>query len=103
MQYWLRQGIEKEKQELQQELKQESLFTLIISKLLDAPKSRKEISIELGQKAISGRLNEVLAKLLQYRLIEWTIKDKPNSSKQKFKLTKRGLAFYVLVKNGGKP
>jgi len=90
------------KQELQQELKQESLFTLIISKLLDAPKSRKEISIELGQKAISGRLNEVLTKLLQCRLIEWTIKDKPNSPKQKFKLTKRGLAFYVLVKNGGK-
>jgi len=87
------------KQELQQELKQESLFTLIISKLLDAPKSRKEISIELGQKAISGRLNEVLSKLHEYRLIEWTIKDKPNSSKQKFKLTKRGLAFYVLVRN----
>jgi len=98
LQYWLRQGIEKEKQELQQELKQESLFTLIISKLLDAPKSRKEISIELGQKAISGRLNEVLTKLLQCRLIEWTIKDKPNSPKQKFKLTKRGLAFYVLVR-----
>ena len=29
-----------------QELKQESLFTLFISKLLDAPKSRKEISNE---------------------------------------------------------
>jgi hypothetical protein len=79
--------------------KQESLFTLVISKLLDAPKSRKEISNELRQKSISGRLNEVLAKLLQYRLIEWTIKDKPNSSKQKYKLTKRGLAFYVLVRN----
>jgi hypothetical protein len=82
-----------------QELQQESLFTLVISKLLDAPKSRKEISNELGQKSISGRLNEVLAKLLQYRLIEWTIKDKPNSPKQKFTLTKRGLAFYVLVRN----
>ena len=81
-----------------QELKQESLFTLVISKLLDSPKSRKEISNKLGQKAISGRLNEVLTKLLQYLLIEWTIKDKPNSSKQKFKLTKRGLAFYVLVR-----
>jgi len=86
-------------QELQQELKQESLFTLVISKLLDSPMSRKEISSELGQKAISGRLNEVLAKLLQYRLIEWTIKDKPNSTKQKFTLTKRGLAFYLLVRN----
>ena len=90
------------KQELQQELRQESLFTLVISKLLDSPKSRKEISNELGQKAISGRLNEVLSKLHEYRLIEWIIKDKPNSSKQKFKLTKRGLAFYVLVKNKGK-
>jgi len=102
LQYWLRKGIEKEKQELQQELQQESLFTLVISKLLDSPKSRKEISNELGQKAISGRLNEVLSKLHEYRLIEWIIKDKPNSSKQKFKLTKRGLAFYVLVKNKGK-
>jgi len=110
LQYWLNQGIEKEKQEirqeleqeLQQELEQESLFTLVISKLLNAPKSRKEISIELGQKAISGRLNEVLTKLRECRLIEWTIKNKPNSSKQKFKLTKRGLAFYVLVKGGGK-
>ena len=88
------------KQELQQELGQESLFTLIIiSKLFDSPKSRKEISIELGQKVISGRLNEVLAKLHEYRLIEWSIKDKPSSSKQKYKLTKRGLAFYVLVRN----
>ncbi len=57
------------KQELQQELQQESLFTLAISKLQE------------------------------YRLIEWTIKDKPNSPKQKFKLTKRGLAFYLLVRN----
>jgi len=52
-----------------QELQQESLFTLAISKLQE------------------------------YRLIEWTIKDKPNSPKQKFKLTKRGLAFYLLVRN----
>jgi predicted HTH transcriptional regulator len=110
LKYWLNQGIEREKQEirqeleqeLQQEMEQESLFTLVISKLLNAPKSRKEISKELGQKAISGRLNEVLAKLHQYRLIEWTIKDKPKSSKQKFTLTKRGLAFYVLVKREGK-
>jgi len=83
----------------EQELQQESLFTIVISKLLDSPKSRKEISIELGQKAISGRLNEVLSKLHEYRLIEWTIKDKSNSPKQKFKLTKRGLAFYLLVRN----
>ena len=56
-------------QELQQELDQESLFMIVMSKLH------------------------------KYRLIEWTIKDKPNSSKQKFTLTKRGLAFYVLVRN----
>jgi ATP-dependent DNA helicase RecG len=66
--------------------------------MLSAHKSRKEISLELGQKAISGQLNEILSKLQEDSLIEWTIPEKPNSSKQKYKLTKRGLAFYVLVK-----
>jgi|YNPMSStandDraft_2_1061718.scaffolds.fasta_scaffold44583_2 hypothetical protein len=56
-------------QELQQELDQESLFMIVMSKLHE------------------------------YRLIEWTIKDKPNSPKQKFTLTKRCLSFCLLVKN----
>lgn len=95
----LEPGLEYEQQELQQE----SLFTIALSKMLHAHKSRKEISVELGQKAISGQLNEILGKLQKKNLVEWTIPDKPQSSKQKFKLTKRGLAFYTLVrKDGGK-
>lgn len=94
----LNQELEQEQQELQQESQQESLFTIILSKMLDDAKSRKEISVALGQKTISGQLNEILSKLQENRLIEWTIPDKPNSSKQKYKLTKRGLAFYALVR-----
>ena len=60
---------QKMKQELQQELDQESLFMIVMSKLHE------------------------------YRLIEWIIKDKPNSPKQKFTLTKRCLSLYLLVKN----
>ena len=99
---WLKAGLENEKQELRQELRQEieqeSLFLRILFILLNSPKSRKEISLELGQKSISGGLNKILKKLHNFKLIEHTIKDNLNSPKQKFKLTKRGLAFYVLIK-----
>jgi ATP-dependent DNA helicase RecG len=98
---WIDSGLEEEQQELEQELEQESLFSKILSKMLDKPKSRKEISRQLNQKSISGQLNEVLGKLYDRNLLEWTIPEKPNSSKQKFKLTKKGLAFYLLTRKKG--
>jgi predicted transcriptional regulator len=67
--------------------------------IIDKPLSRKEISTKLGQKAISGQLNGVLAKLLLDKLIEWTIKDKPTSSKQKHQITQKGIEFIKLLKN----
>jgi len=107
---WLNEGIQKEKQEIKQELRQElrqeteqeTLFLRILSILLTSPKSRKDISLKLGQKSISGGLNKILTKLRNLNLIERTIKDNPNSPKQKLKLTKRGLAFYVLSKDTNK-
>lgn len=107
---WIHSGLEKEKskveqeleQEIEQEMEQESLFSKILSKMLDKPKSRKEISRQLNQKSISGQLNEVLGKLYDRNLLEWTIPEKPNSSKQKFELTKKGLAFYLLTRKKGK-
>lgn len=68
----------------QQELQQESLFSKVLKILLGEPKSRKEISLELGQKSISGQLNEIIKKLNKNDLTNWTIKEKPSSSKQKF-------------------
>ena len=85
-------------QELQQELQQESLYSKVLRIIAVRPQSRKEISIELGQKSISGQLNEILKKLQAKKLIEWTIKETPKSSKQQYRITQKGLAFLDLLK-----
>lgn len=94
----LEQGLEEEQQELQQELQQESLYGKVLGKLLQGALSTQEVSTALEQKSISGQLYTVINKLREDALIEWTIPDKPKSSKQQYKLTKRGLAFYALIK-----
>ncbi|WP_205461787.1 ATP-binding protein [Mangrovibacterium lignilyticum] len=105
----LEQGIEREQQELQQEFKDrqpelrpESLYAAIVLKLAENNLSKQGLADALGHKSISGQLKLILSKLQEDSLIEWTIPEKPNSSKQKYKLTKRGLAFYVLVKRRGR-
>jgi ATP-dependent DNA helicase RecG len=105
----LEQGIEKEQQELQLEFKNrqpelqpESLYSAIVLRLAKNNLSKQGLADALGHKSISGQLKVVLNKLQDDQLIEWTIPDKPNSSKQKYKLTKRGLAFYALIKKEGK-
>ncbi len=85
-------------QEFQQEFKGEKLHTKILRLILYKPLSRKEISIQLGQKVISGQLNDVLAKLLRDGLIDWTIKDKLTSSKQKHQITQKGKEFIKMLK-----
>ena len=104
----LEQGIEQEQQELQQEfmnrqpeLQPESLYAAIVLRLTENNLSKQGLADALGHKSISGQLKVVINKLLDDRLIEWTVPDKPNSSKQKYRLTKRGLAFYALVKMEG--
>ncbi|GAF05322.1 RNA-binding domain-containing protein [Saccharicrinis fermentans] len=101
----LKQGIEKEQQELQQEFKDrqpelqpESLYAALVLRLAENNLSKQGLADALGHKSISGQLKVVIAKLLDDQLIEWTIPEKPNSSKQKYKLTKRGVAFYALIK-----
>ena len=48
------------------------------------------ISAALGQREISGPLNAAIRQLKAARLIEFTIADKPNSRRQKYRLTERG-------------
>ena len=88
----------RQQQESQQELQQESLYSKVLIIIAVRPQSRKEISIELGQKSISGQLNEILKKLQAKKLIEWTIKETPKSSKQQYRITQKGLAFLDLLK-----
>ena len=46
--------------------------------------STKELLMALGQKEISGQLYSIVNKLKAQGLIEWTIPDRPKSSKQQY-------------------
>lgn len=83
------------RQELEQELKQETYFSRILFLLMNKPMSRNEIS--LGLKSISGHLNRVISELIEKELIDRTIPDKPQSSKQQYKLTDKGIKFIELI------
>ncbi len=48
------------------------------------------LSIGLGQKEVSGRLNYVVRQLLDDGAIEFTVPEKPRSRLQKYQLTEKG-------------
>ena len=63
----------------------------IIQSLQERDKSSKELKTEsLKDKALSGAFKEKLAGLRSKGVIEYTIPDKPKSSKQKYRLTTLG-------------
>jgi len=55
--------------------------------------STQAISTALGQKAISGQLYATINKLKEDGLLEWTIPNKPKSSKQQYRITQKGRRF----------
>ncbi|AFU69555.1 ATP binding protein with AAA and HATPase domains [Psychroflexus torquis ATCC 700755] len=83
--------------ELEHELQHESLFSKTLQIVATKTSATKEIALALGQKNISGYLKKVIGKLLEQQLIEWTIPETPKSSKQQYKITKRGVAFLQLL------
>lgn len=81
--------------ELQLELWLESrlksnLAAKVVIYLSEQALGKAEIAKRLGHKSISGELNKQIKNLLDQQLIEWTIPDKPTSSKQKYRLTQAG-------------
>ena len=83
----------KKQPESQPESRPESLEQKIISILKSGEFSKAEISNKLGQKEISGRLNQVIRELLIKEIIEYTIPEKPNSRLQKYRLIERKKEF----------
>ena len=85
------------KQELGQELGEQTVYSLILEKLTVEPMSRQDLVVAFNLKKVSGYLNRTLTKLLAQKLIEHTIPDTPNHPAQKFQLTERGKMFLELL------
>ena len=63
----------------------------ILQHLREGAKSSGELKIAMNkEKALSGAFKEKLASLREKELIEYTIPEKPKSSKQKYRLTELG-------------
>ena len=62
--------------------------------------SRSAISTGLGHKSVSGRLNKAIRLLMNDKLIEYTIPEKPNSRLQKYRLTESGKSRLAQLEDG---
>jgi ATP-dependent DNA helicase RecG len=69
--------------------------------LSGGPLAKSELSARLGQKEVSGRLNQLIRVLLADQTIELTIPDKPNSRLQKYRLTGKGQAILAASRDNG--
>ena len=70
----------------------ESLNTRVLRILAGGPMSKAALSADLGQKAVSGRLNEVVRRLVIEGVLAPTIPDRPHSRLQQYRLTVAGRA-----------
>ena len=71
----------------------ESLERRVLGLLADGPLSKSELSSRLGQKEVSGHLNQVIRVLLADQTVEYTRPEKPTSRLQKYRLTDKGAAL----------
>lgn len=70
----------------------ESLDIRVLRMLANGPMSKAALSADLGQRTVSGRLNEVVRRLLVEGVLAPTIPDRPRSRLQQYRLTVAGRA-----------
>lgn len=68
-----------------------SLDRRVLELLVDGPLSKSAIARGLGHRSVSGGLNRVTRRLLRVGLVEYTLPEKPNSSRQQYRITPPGL------------
>ena len=67
--------------------RQGSLDMRVLALLVDGPLSKSAIARRLGHRSVSGGLNRVVRRLRRDGHIEYTLPEKPNSSRQQYRLT----------------
>jgi ATP-dependent DNA helicase RecG len=68
----------------------ESQAQRILSLLRDVPLSKSELAFKLGLNSVTGALNRSVNELIQKKIIERTIPEKPRSRLQKYRLAAKG-------------
>lgn len=68
----------------------ESIMQRVLAALEAKPLSKSELAITIGQKSISGKLNQRIREMLAEGLVEYTLPDKPNSRLQKYQIAEKG-------------
>jgi biotin operon repressor len=85
------------------ESRPESLERRVLGLLADGSLSKSELSSRLGQKEVSGHLNQVIRVLLADQTVEYTRPEKPTSRLQKYRLTDKGAALLAGVRRKDEP
>ena len=70
--------------------RQDSLDVRVLALLVNGPLSKSAIARRLGHRSVSGGLNRVIRRLRRDGHVEYTLPEKPNSSRQQYRLTETG-------------